>query len=107
MAGCVADEELASRSMHGVAHVVMRATAATMLVALVVASASAQTSAPTPPPKEQPQSKWSVPTPKTAPVKPAKSCSAYGEGFINVPGSDTCVKAGGYLRTEGVITLSR
>jgi hypothetical protein len=37
---------------------------------------------------------------KTAPARQAKSCSSYGEGFVNVPGTDTCSKAGAYVRTE-------
>ena len=37
---------------------------------------------------------------KTTPTKQAKSCSIYGEGFVSVPGTDICIKAGGYLSTE-------
>jgi hypothetical protein len=33
-------------------------------------------------------------------MKQTKSCSSYGEGFVNVPGTDTCIKAGGYMRTD-------
>lgn len=29
-----------------------------------------------------------------------KSCSAYGAGFRRAPGSDLCVKIGGWARTE-------
>ena len=28
------------------------------------------------------------------------SCAMYGAGFINVPGSDVCLKIGGYVQTE-------
>lgn len=38
-------------------------------------------------------------TPSRPPAKPdttvkAKSCAAYGAGFVNVPGTDACVKLG-------------
>jgi hypothetical protein len=30
-----------------------------------------------------------------------KSCSLYGAGFVNVPGTDACIKIGGYVTVEG------
>jgi len=50
-----------------------------------------------------PQAKW---PPRQAPAKsqPAarvKSCGAYGAGFVNIPGTDTCVKVGGWVSVEG------
>jgi hypothetical protein len=30
-----------------------------------------------------------------------KACSAYGAGFVQVPGSDACVKIGGFVTMEG------
>ncbi|HZP74711.1 MAG TPA: porin, partial [Pseudolabrys sp.] len=35
------------------------------------------------------------------PVQYVKICSLYGAGFFYIPGSDTCLKIGGYVRTEG------
>jgi hypothetical protein len=35
-----------------------------------------------------------------AKVDHAKSCSHYGAGFRQVPGSDLCMKIGGWVRTE-------
>jgi Porin subfamily len=32
--------------------------------------------------------------------KQAKSCPAYGAGFVQFPGSDVCVKIGGYVQGE-------
>jgi Porin subfamily len=32
---------------------------------------------------------------KSPPAGKAKSCSAFGAGFVNVPGTDACVKIGG------------
>jgi len=29
-----------------------------------------------------------------------KVCSVYGEGFFYIPGTDTCLKLGGYLRVQ-------
>lgn len=35
---------------------------------------------------------------KTKPVEYVKICSLYGAGFYYIPGTDTCMKLGGYLR---------
>lgn len=40
-------------------------------------------------------------TAKSRPAAHEKSCSAYGAGFVNVPGTDTCVKIGGWVSVEG------
>src|SRR3954469_17268387 len=37
---------------------------------------------------------------KAKPVEYVKVCSLYGEGFFYVPGTDTCLKLGGYLRVQ-------
>ena len=37
----------------------------------------------------------------------AKPCPEMGTGYIRVPGSDTCIKVGGSVRTEGAIILNR
>ncbi|MBW9051105.1 porin [Rhizobium mesosinicum] len=34
------------------------------------------------------------------PVEYVRVCDAYGTGFFYIPGSDTCLKIGGYIRTE-------
>jgi hypothetical protein len=33
--------------------------------------------------------------------KEAKSCPAYGPGFVQLPGTNTCVKIGGSVRVQG------
>jgi hypothetical protein len=33
-------------------------------------------------------------------VKPMPSCPAYGPGFVQVPGSDLCIKIGGSVDVE-------
>jgi Porin subfamily len=53
------------------------------------------------------------PSPQHAPSRPnaanpdikakVKSCGAYGAGFVNVPGTDACVKIGGSV-TVGATT---
>jgi porin-like protein len=74
---------------------------ATLLAAAIASGASAQTTtAKTRTGSDKPDSKWSVPAPKAAPAKRATLCSQYGEGFVPLPGTDTCVRAGGYIRTE-------
>ncbi|MBI3704371.1 MAG: porin, partial [Rhizobiales bacterium] len=37
---------------------------------------------------------------KAKPVQYVKICSLYGAGFYYVPGTDTCVKIGGFFRAE-------
>ncbi len=31
----------------------------------------------------------------------AKSCAKFGPGFVNVPGTDGCIKIGGWVTIEG------
>ena len=38
---------------------------------------------------------------KAEPVQYVKICSLYGDGFYYIPGTDTCLKMGGYLRVQG------
>jgi hypothetical protein len=35
-----------------------------------------------------------------APVQYVKVCSLYGEGFYYIPGTDTCLRIGGYVRSQ-------
>jgi hypothetical protein len=37
---------------------------------------------------------------KAAPVQYVKICSLYGDGFYYIPGTDTCLKMGGFLRVQ-------
>jgi Porin subfamily len=37
---------------------------------------------------------------KAHPVQYVKICSLYGAGFFYIPGTDTCIKVGGFLRAE-------
>ncbi len=37
---------------------------------------------------------------KAKPVQYVKACSLYGAGFYYIPGTDICLKVGGYLRAE-------
>src|SRR5437868_13140147 len=37
---------------------------------------------------------------KSKPVEYVKICSLYGAGFFFIPGTDTCIKIGGYLRVD-------
>ena len=36
----------------------------------------------------------------TPPTRASKSCKAFGEGFVYIESTGSCVKAGGYLRFE-------
>ena len=40
---------------------------------------------------------------KSQPALRKKSCSAFGAGFAQVPGTDTCVKIGGYVTIDGTV----
>src|SRR3954462_6420757 len=37
---------------------------------------------------------------KAKPVEDVKICTLWGEGFYYIPGSDTCIKLGGYVRAD-------
>jgi hypothetical protein len=37
---------------------------------------------------------------KAKPIEYVKICSPYGPGFFFIPGTDTCIKLGGYLRVD-------
>src|SRR5689334_5851859 len=41
-----------------------------------------------------------LPMGKAEPIEYVKICNEFGEGFLYIPGSDTCLKIGGYLRAE-------
>ncbi|MBI5264017.1 MAG: porin [Bradyrhizobium sp.] len=40
---------------------------------------------------------------KAKAVEYVKICSLYGAGFYYIPGTDTCIKLGGYLRVDAVV----
>jgi hypothetical protein len=48
-----------------------------------------------------------LPSKKAAPASYVKICDAYGAGFFYIPGTDTCVKLGGYVRVEEQYTPSK
>ena len=41
-----------------------------------------------------------LPSKKAAPATYVKICDAYGAGFFFIPGTETCIKVGGYVRAE-------
>ncbi len=51
-------------------------------------------------------SKPTDPAVKRAPAKVVTPCAEYGAGFVQVAGTTTCVKIGGYMRMESA-TSSR
>ena len=44
---------------------------------------------------------------KSEPARRAKSCGAFGAGFVQIAGTDMCVKIGGYVTTEGTVNHAR
>jgi hypothetical protein len=70
------------------------AVAAAVVTTLVVARAGAQTLAePNPPPKSSPPTVAS----RSHRAEHEKACSAYGAGFVQMPGTSACIKIGGYV----------
>jgi hypothetical protein len=66
-------------------------------VAVIVTCASAQTlTQPNAPTKASPP-----PSKKSRTTVHEESCSAFGAGFVRVPGTDACVKVGGWVTMEG------
>lgn len=41
-----------------------------------------------------------LPVRKAAPVEYVRVCDAYGAGFFYIPGTETCLRVGGYVRAE-------
>jgi len=73
------------------------AAAAALLMGLAASNATAQTlTNPNGP-------NWSPSHPAAKhneATRPKKSCKQFGAGFVAVPGSDTCVKIGGWVTVE-------
>jgi hypothetical protein len=72
--------------------------ASIMLAVVFVSAALAQTLT-----DPNPRTKFSSPqvAAKSRPTGRMKSCSLFGAGFVSVPGTDACVKIGGYVTVEG------
>src|SRR5450756_757046 len=43
---------------------------------------------------------------KAKAVEYVRVCSLYGAGFFYIPGTDTCIKLGGYLRADTVLNTN-
>jgi len=79
--------------------------AAASALAVTVGDAGAQTlvdPSSKPPPSRQPP-----PAAKPRPSAHVQSCSAYGSGFVNTPGTGTCIKIGGSVSVEGTVSRAR
>lgn len=72
------------------------AMAAALLMGMPGFAAAQTLSEPAPPAKWSPPSKA-----EKSQAARAKACSAFGPGFVNVPGTDACVKIGGWVTLEG------
>lgn len=74
-----------------------------MVFAAFLSDASAQTREP-----RQGQSKWSTPLGSAMTAnKRWRPCPHYGEGFYRLPGSDTCIKIDGSVRSDVTVTPGR
>jgi hypothetical protein len=75
------------------------AAAAMMFIIVLQSGALAQTlTDPNPPARWSPPHQAAAKSPSTATAKP---CTGYGAGFVQVPGTDTCIKIGGWVSMEG------
>jgi hypothetical protein len=74
------------------------AAAAILAIGIVASSALAQTLTQPNPPGRSPPPRHAAKPPPSARVK---SCDAFGAGFVAVPGSDACVKIGGWVSVDG------
>jgi hypothetical protein len=83
-------------------HTVGLVAASTLLAVVFVYAALAQTLT-----EPNPQTKISSPPAKSLLTARMKSCSLYGAGFVNVPGTDACIKIGGYVTVEGMTKGAR
>jgi hypothetical protein len=67
-----------------------------MLPAITSTGVEAQTlTSPTPAPKTNPLH------PGTTKSQPTKACRTFGPGFVQVPGTEICVKIGSFVTVEG------
>jgi hypothetical protein len=73
-----------------------------MVFAALGSDASAQTRHP-----RQDGSPWSTPRDEAKSAGKPQPCRQYGEGFYRLPGSDTCIKLGGSVRTDVTVTPGR
>jgi hypothetical protein len=71
------------------------ALAATVFFATVSATATAQAQT-----LRDPNPKPRAPATSSQQSKPMKPCPAYGPGFVQVPGSDLCIKIGGSVQVD-------
>ena len=89
------------RAVHGPARLTVRAgdvVAAILAIGLATSGALAQTLT-----QPNPPVRWTPPrrATKSQPSPHGKSCEAFGAGFVAVPGSDACVKIGGWVSVDG------
>jgi len=89
------------RAVHAPVRLTPRAggvVAAILLIVITASSALAQTLT-----QPNPPVRWTPPrrATKSQPSPHGKSCEAFGAGFVAVPGSDACVKIGGWVSVDG------
>ena len=98
------DRRIACAPARPILRTVAVVAATAMLAVVVAAGVVAQT-------LTEPNSQIkSSPPPVAAKSRPAgrvKSCSAFGAGFVNVPGTDACIKIGGSVTIEGTAGQGR
>ena len=82
--------------------ILRRVAVMTMTTLLVVATVSGAVAQTLTQPNSRTQSPLSRNNAKSSSTARVKSCSTYGPGFVNVPGTDACIKIGGSVDAEGM-----
>jgi Porin subfamily len=81
-----------------------------IIVVLAMTLSEAVTSGPRAQTLIEPNSRPKSQPPGSAKPQPAlrtKTCSAFGAGFVQLPGTDTCVKIGGFVTIDGGVNHGR
>ena len=82
-------------------------SAAAMAIATLSVTIGADAGAQTLTNPNPPAASRSPPAAKPDTNSRVKSCSAYGAGYINIPGTDACVKVGGSVTVGGSVNQGR
>jgi len=98
------DRRIACAVARPILRAVAVVAAAAMLAVVVASGVAAQTLTE---PNSQIKSSPPPVSAKSRPTGRVKSCSAFGAGFVNAPGTDACIKIGGSVTIEGTTGRGR
>lgn len=84
-----------------------RAVVVALTMALAALAASGVIAQTLTEPNSRPKTSQPSGSAKSQPALRAKACSSFGAGFVQVPGTDTCVKIGGFVTMDGTVNHGR